>query len=546
MLFRRFRKHRRQSLARLPRVAVESLEPRSLLSASLREGVLSITGGSGKDQILLSLNAPDADRLLVSQNGRVRSFELADVTAIVVNGRGGHDLIELDQGNGPIEIPTTLLGGNGNDTLIGGAESDRLDGGTGNDLLRGQAGDDFILGGVGSDDANGGNGDDTVSGDAGDDTLIGHHGEDSISGGAGDDLFHANDDVTAEIHDAGTGSDEIELTLGEAPTAIQDAVAAVLGDGTLTRLTNEFENGESFYDAEFEADGQTQSVKLSDSGDVLETAIDVDVVSLPTTVTDALRQRYRRGIIESAQFITTETERLFEVDLKVRGVHRELTLVADGTIQSDIVRPPESASAGAERYRQFTTEAETPFFILTIGAVATFEGVNDAGENEQLIVSVLDAVKMINGVETRIVEERHLVDGNLVEVSRNFVAVDRGTGNVYYFGEDVDDYEDGEITGHPGEWRDGVRGAGFGLLVPAVPRVGLVFLQERAPGVALDTVEILSTTATVVTPFGTFTNCVQFRETTPLEPGAESIKFYAPGIGLVLDDTLHLTNFATN
>ena len=67
------------------------------------------------------------------------------------------------------------------------------------------------------------------------------------------------------------------------------------------------------------------------------------------------------------------------------------------------------------------------------------------------------------------------------------------------------------------------------------PVLGLSFLQESAPGVALDSIEIVSTNETVVTPYGTFTGCVKFRETTPLEPTSLSIKYYAPGFGLVSD-----------
>ena len=534
MFFRRHKKHRRQSHRLPPCVALESLEPRSLLSASLRGGVLTINGGSGNDQIVLSLNVPDANRLVVTENGRARSFDLAAITSIKANGGRGNDLIELDQGNGSIQIPTTLIGGVGNDTLIGGGGADRLEGGVGNDLLRGQAGNDSILGGVGDDNIDAGNGDDTVQGDAGDDTLTGSAGDDSITGGLGDDLFSA-DDAATEIQDAGNGSDEIELTLDQVPTVINDAVVGVLGDGTLTRLTQEFEGTETSYQVEFESGKQTHSVRFSDAGDVIEETIEVDPVSLPVAVTNALQLRYRRGVIEGADFVKTDATNCFEVALKVGNVRREVTLTTAGVIKSDVVQPPVSAPAVPVKYSDFTTTGQAPFFNLEIGRVSTYEGVKPTGEHSKQVITVLDAVKMINGVETRIVEERHTVDDVLVEVSRNYFAIDRQTGNVYYFGEDVDDYaENGQIN-HPGQWRDGVNGAKFGLLVPGNPVLGLSFLQERAPGVALDSIEIVSTNETVVTPYGTFTGCVKFRETTPLEPTSLSIKYYAPGFGLVSD-----------
>jgi len=39
----------------------------------------------------------------------------------------------------------------------------------------------------------------------------------------------------------------------------------------------------------------------------------------------------------------------------------------------------------------------------------------------------------------------------------------------------------------------------------------------------------------VTVPFGTFTNCLETTEWTPIEPGDRSHKFYAPGIGNVLE-----------
>ncbi len=42
---------------------------------------------------------------------------------------------------------------------------------------------------------------------------------------------------------------------------------------------------------------------------------------------------------------------------------------------------------------------------------------------------------------------------------------------------------------------------------------------------------------------GTFTDCVQVLETTPLEPGSESEKTYCPGVGLVTDGTVELVSY---
>jgi hypothetical protein len=83
--------------------------------------------------------------------------------------------------------------------------------------------------------------------------------------------------------------------------------------------------------------------------------------------------------------------------------------------------------------------------------------------------------------------------------------------------------------------------ATFGLMMPGTATVGLRYYQEMAPGVAMDRAEILSATRQVTTPAGTFANCLETEETTPLERGAREVKIYAPGIGLIRDGPLALT-----
>ena len=119
------------------------------------------------------------------------------------------------------------------------------------------------------------------------------------------------------------------------------------------------------------------------------------------------------------------------------------------------------------------------------------------------------------------------------------MATHRATGDVHYLGEDVDNYKNGKIINHESAWRAGVKGARFGLMIPATPTVGQKFYQEIAPKVAMDRVEVVSTNETVKTAAGTFEHCVHLRETTPLERDV-SHKYYAPGVGIIKDDEFEL------
>jgi hypothetical protein len=82
--------------------------------------------------------------------------------------------------------------------------------------------------------------------------------------------------------------------------------------------------------------------------------------------------------------------------------------------------------------------------------------------------------------------------------------------------------------------------------MPGVILNGGRYFQEIAPGVAMDRAEIVGRNFTVETPAGTFDNCLKTKESTPLEPDVFEIKLYAPGIGLVKDDTLSLISFSGN
>jgi hypothetical protein len=150
---------------------------------------------------------------------------------------------------------------------------------------------------------------------------------------------------------------------------------------------------------------------------------------------------------------------------------------------------------------------------------------------------------MVDGIESRIVEERELEDGDLIEVWRNYLAVCKETNDIFYFGEDVDMYEEGELVSHEGAWLVGENNATAGLLFAANPQVGMKYYQEIAPGVAEDRAEIVSLDETVATPAGEFDDILKVEETTPLEPGLTEFKFYAPGIGMVQEKTIQLVEY---
>lgn len=187
--------------------------------------------------------------------------------------------------------------------------------------------------------------------------------------------------------------------------------------------------------------------------------------------------------------------------------------------------------------RMLTHTGESRYFVLKPGYQLVLES-----RNEKVTITVLDETKEIGGVTTRVVEERSVEFGVLAEVALNYFAIDPANGDVFYFGEDVDIYENGRLASHDGSWlayRDG----NPGLMMSGAPAVGMKYYQEVAPGVAEDRAEVISTSETVTTPAGVFENCLVTLESSELDPGVIERKAFAPGVGLVESGSLRLVSY---
>jgi hypothetical protein len=189
----------------------------------------------------------------------------------------------------------------------------------------------------------------------------------------------------------------------------------------------------------------------------------------------------------------------------------------------------------------FSSTGSNRYFILEPGFQIVLEG-KQGKHTDQSILLVLNETKTVDGVETRILENKETRDGALTEISRNYFAICKKTNSVFYFGEDVDEYENGVIVGHAGSWQAGKNGGKAGLEMPGIILLGARFYMEVVPGVAEDKAEIVSMTETVQTPAGTFENCLKTKETSNLEMGI-FYKYYAPGIGAIKDQYLELIDY---
>jgi hypothetical protein len=176
----------------------------------------------------------------------------------------------------------------------------------------------------------------------------------------------------------------------------------------------------------------------------------------------------------------------------------------------------------------FVDGVDNPFFPMVRGATFTFDGA------EHVVVRVLPETKDILGVQATVVRDQVFADGELAEDTIDWYAQDR-QGNVWYFGEQTAEYENGAVTSTAGSWEAGVDGAQPGIVMLADPQAGDRYRQEFYRGEAEDLAEVTAVTGSVSVPAGTWSGSevLVTEEWTPLEPDVRERKTYVRGVGVV-------------
>lgn len=183
--------------------------------------------------------------------------------------------------------------------------------------------------------------------------------------------------------------------------------------------------------------------------------------------------------------------------------------------------------------RDFVKGVTNPFFPLVPGTTKVFEKKTDEG-TERVEVTVTSDTKTLLGVECMVVRDVVSIGNELIEDTQDYFAQDR-SGNVWYFGELVMNFEDGELRDLGGSWRAGEDGAKPGIVMQARPEARNVYRQEFLANEAEDAASVTGLGRTVRVPFGVLNGCLETLDFTPLEPDHFEAKFYAPGIGLALE-----------
>ena len=156
-------------------------------------------------------------------------------------------------------------------------------------------------------------------------------------------------------------------------------------------------------------------------------------------------------------------------------------------------------------------------------------------------VKVTDQTITIDGVKCVVVSDvvqavnKQGMTTQVTETTNDYFAQDKA-GNVWYFGENTETFQPGGPSTE-GTWRAGVSppGAQPGTIMLADPKNNDSYFEEQAPPVAVDSATVTSLNASATVPFGTFTKDLLQTMNTSATPGDLETKFYAPGIGSILE-----------
>lgn len=185
------------------------------------------------------------------------------------------------------------------------------------------------------------------------------------------------------------------------------------------------------------------------------------------------------------------------------------------------------------------TEITNQWLPLVPGMQYVFEGTTEeAGivTEHQVIFTVTDLTKVIDGVDSVVIWDRDFSEGELVETELAFFAQDN-MGNVWRMGEYPEVYENGVLVEAPA-WISGLKNAVAGIMMPSNPSISLSsYSQGWGPAVDFtDRAQIDQVGLEICVEVGCYENVIVTAEFSRSEPNAFQLKYYALGIGNIKVD----------
>lgn len=214
-----------------------------------------------------------------------------------------------------------------------------------------------------------------------------------------------------------------------------------------------------------------------------------------------------------------------------------------------------SCTAGSAASDARPTYHETPFrpsefvdprvgandwFPLEPGTQWVKEGTTLIGNRKvpnQVITTVTDVIRVIDGVKTVLVYDRSMGAGQVVQRSLDYFAQDRD-GSIWVLAGATEQFEAGRFVEVDEVWMNDVDGAKAGILMPADPTVATpAWSIAQPPDEDGDAAEVARMQQEECVPFDCFQNVLVVREGKRSALSNE-FKYYAFGVGQIRNEPL--------
>lgn len=196
------------------------------------------------------------------------------------------------------------------------------------------------------------------------------------------------------------------------------------------------------------------------------------------------------------------------------------------------------------------TTSTNPYHPLRPGMQWTRAGTTEVGARKvphQVITTMTDVVRMIDGVPAVAMLDQSYDSGEISQVGFDYMALDKA-GNVWLMGGYTEDFEGGLYTNVNGVYLGSKNGGVPGILMPGVVKADTPrwFIGTPGPDESPSVAEPVSVGLDTSVAFGDFHNVIAVREG-GIGAIDNEIKYYAPGVGVILNDpklkSLHQDSF---
>lgn len=200
--------------------------------------------------------------------------------------------------------------------------------------------------------------------------------------------------------------------------------------------------------------------------------------------------------------------------------------------------PVDSAASGVGAFDSGSNRITNPYLPITNFHRTVLAGV-DGRQHLRIVRTLQQRTKTFRYHGTKV--KAAVVKDVVTDTRRHFV-IERTldyfaqdvAGNVYYFGEDVNEYEPHKPVSHEGQWRYGRDTDVPGVLMPAQPTLGSSFRSEAVPGVTHETDHVVAAGATQRVAGQLYHDVITVRENAG-PPKEIELKTYAPGVGVITE-----------